>query len=91
VELLGQAGGRRLRLGVHLIQSIVVSALFLRQPGERAEDAGLPQIADVRRVYVLIGGEGDHVAVLTTVGIVGEHPHSEQIRRCEEELGIRVG
>ncbi len=67
VELLRQAVAGRLGLGEDLLERVPVRAVFLRQPRIPAEDAGLPQDADVRRVDVLIRREGDDVAVLRAV------------------------
>ena len=90
MEFLRQPSGRRLRLGEHLIERVVVRALLLRQASEGAEDAGLPEVADVGRIDVLIRRESHDVAVLAAVGVVGEHPDAEQIGRGEQKLGVRV-
>ena len=75
---------RRLGLGEHLLERVAVRALFLRQPRVPAEDARLPQDADVRRVDVLVRGERDDVAVLRAVHGVGQRADAEEVGRVEE-------
>ena len=84
------AVARRLGLGQHLLQRVAIRALFLRQARVRAEHAGLPQDADVRRIDVLVGGEGDAVAVLRAVHRVGQCAEAEQVRRAEERDAVVV-
>ena len=62
------------RFGEHLIERVAIRAFFLRQARVRAEDAGLPQDADVRRIDVLVRRERDAVAVLRAVHRVGQWP-----------------
>src|SRR5678809_127521 len=72
VELAGQraiGGGRFLP---DLLHGVAVRALLFGESRVRAEDARLPQDADVGRVDVLIGGEHHPVAVLGAVYRVGE-------------------
>jgi hypothetical protein len=90
MELLGESIGCRLGLGEYLVERVVICAFLLRQSGEGAENAGLTQIADVGRINVLIGRECHDVAVLAAIGVVGKHPDSEKIGRCEEQLGVGV-
>ena len=90
MELLRQSIGRRLRFGVYLVERVVICAFFLRQPRKGAEDAGLTQVADVGRIDVLVGRERHDVAVLAAIGVVGKHPHSEEVGRCEEKLRVGV-
>ena len=90
VELFRQAICRRLRLGVHLIERVVISTLFLGETREGAEHAGFAQIADVGRIDVLVGGESHDVAMLATIGVVGEHAKPEQIRRRKKQLRIAM-
>jgi hypothetical protein len=51
----------------HLFERSGVRAVLLRNPRERAERAGIPQDADVRRIDVLIGGEEYAIAVAARV------------------------
>jgi hypothetical protein len=79
VELLRQPILRLHRLGHHLIHGVAIGAILLGETGVAAEDAGLPQHADIGGIDVLVGGEGDHAAVLRLVDGVGHGPHAQQI------------
>ncbi len=79
VELARRHAPRLLRLVEDLLQRAGVGALLLRHPGERAEDAGVPEDADVGGIDVLIGGEEDPVAVPAPVGVVGQGSQTEQV------------
>ena len=83
MELLSQPV-RLLGFGVDLLERVVISAFFLRQPRKGTEYASLPQITDVGRIDVLIGGEGHDIAVPTAVGVIGKHADPQQIGRREE-------
>jgi hypothetical protein len=84
VELARHRAVRALRLGIHLIHRVAVRPLFLGQTRVRAEDAGLPQNADVGRVDVLIGREGDAVTVSRAVHCVGHVADSDDVAAFEE-------
>ena len=81
VELARRHAARLLRLVVDLLQRPGVRALLLRHAGERAEHAGVPKHADVRRVDVLIGGEEHAIAVPPGVGDLGQAAQAEQVGR----------
>ena len=88
VKFLRQSAGSGRGLGEYLVESVMIRAFFLRQSREGAEHARLPQVADVGRIDVLIGGESDYVTVLAAVGVIGEHADGEQVRRCKEQHGV---
>ena len=79
MELAGRCPDGLRRFVIHLFQRPGVGPVFLRHAREGAEDAGLPQDADVGRIEVLIGGEEDPVAVLPAVGQVGQPPYAEEV------------
>jgi hypothetical protein len=84
VELPRERRVRLIRLGQHLLQRVAVRTLLLGQARVRAEHAGLAQRADVGRVDVLVGGEGDAVAVHRAVAGVGQGAEAVQVRRPEQ-------
>src|SRR5207237_4604660 len=90
VELLRQTVGSGVSLRIYLIERVVISTLFLGETREGAEHAGFAQIADVGRIDVLVGGESHDVAMLATIGVVGEHAKPEQIRRRKKQLRIAM-
>jgi len=53
-----------------------------------AEDAGVPQNADVGRIDVLIRREVDAVAVPPPVGEIGEAADRQQVGRCKKREAI---
>src|SRR5438132_322122 len=63
MKLFSQSVRCCFRFRVYLVQGVVICSLFLRQPRKGAEDAGFSQIANVGRIYVLIGSERDDVPV----------------------------
>ena len=81
MELARRHAPGLLRLVKHLVERTRVGAFLLRHPGEGAEDAGVPQDADVGGIDVLIGGEEHPVAVAAPVGVVGQGAESEQVGR----------
>jgi len=91
VELPRQPRRRGLGFGEHLVEGVVIGSLFLGQTRERAKRTVLPQVADVRRIDVLVGGEGHHVAVLAAIRVVGEQSDAQQIGSREQQLGVLVG
>ncbi len=76
------------RFGVDLVERVAIRAFLFRQARVRAEDARLPQDADVGRVDVLVGREGDAVAVLGPVHRVGHVADSEQVAALEERDAV---
>ena len=76
------------RFGVDLLHRVAVRAVFFRQPRVRAEDAGLPQDADVRRIDVLVRGERDAVAVLRAIDRVGHVAEADQVGAGEQRDAV---
>ena len=90
MELLRQPVPGWSGLGEHLLEGIPVRAIFLRQSCIPAEDAGLPQDADVRRVDVLIRREGHDAAVLRAVHCVRQRAHAQEVGRLIERQAVRI-
>src|SRR6266850_3200838 len=79
---------RRVRFGEDLVQAAGVGAVFFRHAREGAEDAGVPQNADVGRIDVLVCGEVHSVAIASSVGEVREVAEGEQVVRCKKREAI---
>ena len=90
VELAGHAIVGGAGFLEDLLERVMVRPLFLREPSERAEDARLPEHADVRGVDVLIRGERHAVAVRAPVGRIGHQPDAEQVRTAKEGDAVGV-
>ncbi len=88
VKLPRRIVARGVRFREYFLEAPRVGAVFFRHPGERTEHAGVAQNADVRRIDVLIGGEGDAVAVPAPVGEVRETPERQQVVRCKKREAI---
>ncbi len=79
------------RLVPDLLHRVAVRALLLREPRVGAEDARPPEDADVGRVDVLVGGEGDAAAVAGPARRIGHRADAEEIGRAEEREPVVVG
>src|SRR5690349_9397753 len=91
VEFAGRVVPGGVSFREYLIQLAGVRPLFLRHPGERAEDAGVAEDADVGGVQVLIGGEIDARPVPFSVHLVGQPADGEEVVRLEQGEGIVAG
>src|SRR5207247_7470995 len=90
MKLFSQSVRCCFRFSKYLVQAVVICSLFLRQSRNGAEHAGFSQIANVGRIYVLVGSERDDVAVLAAIRVVGKQPEPKKIRSREEKLGVGV-
>src|SRR6266699_2246241 len=78
----------RVRLREDFLEAARVGAIFFRHTRERAENTGVAQDADVRRIDVLIGREIDAVAVLATVREVCQATDGQQVGGCKKREAI---
>ena len=88
VKLARRIFPRRVGLGEDLLEASRVGAVLLRHAREGAKDAGVAQDADVGRIDVLIRCEVDAVAVLPSVGEIGEAADAQQVGRCKKREAI---
>jgi hypothetical protein len=88
VELARRHAARLLGLLEDLLQRPGVGPLLLRHAREGAEDAGVPQDADVGGIDVLIGGEEHAIAVPPAVGVVRQAAQPQEIGRRVERARI---
>src|SRR5690242_28465 len=84
VKLAGGVVAGGFGLGEHFVERAGVRAVLPGHPRERTEHARVAQDAHVGGVDVLVGGEGDAVAVLATVRLVRQAADGEEVVRAEQ-------